>query len=142
MVIPNARYAEFVADGCLPAVWLERNGHLSALDAQAADDSVILEDHPSPVPVNGHHALIRGLIKSDHGHTHAGRDPRRGHVFQAFAAVLDEGEAALTRASAFLRAHTHTGATAGRGSERRATRRPSGPPPALWSASRLSVRTP
>jgi len=28
------------------------------------------------------------------------------HVFQAFAAVLDEGEAALTRAGAFLRAHT------------------------------------
>jgi epsilon-lactone hydrolase len=30
------------------------------------------------------------------------------HVFQAFAAVLDEGEAALTRAGAFLRAHTGT----------------------------------
>jgi acetyl esterase/lipase len=28
------------------------------------------------------------------------------HVFQAFAAVLDEGEAALTRAGDFLRAHT------------------------------------
>ena len=28
------------------------------------------------------------------------------HVFQGFAAVLDEGEAALTRAGAFLRAHT------------------------------------
>jgi monoterpene epsilon-lactone hydrolase len=38
------------------------------------------------------------------------------HVFQAFAAVLDEGEAALTRAGAFLRAHTGTAAagTAGR----------------------------
>jgi len=30
------------------------------------------------------------------------------HVFQAFAAVLDEGEAALTRAGAFLAAHTGT----------------------------------
>lgn len=30
------------------------------------------------------------------------------HVFQAFAAVLDEGEAALTRAGAFLREHTVT----------------------------------
>ena len=28
------------------------------------------------------------------------------HVFQAFAAILDEAEAALTRAGAFLRAHT------------------------------------
>ena len=28
------------------------------------------------------------------------------HVFQAFAAVLDEGEAALTRAGDFIRAHT------------------------------------
>jgi len=38
------------------------------------------------------------------------------HVFQAFAAVLDEGEAALSRAGAFLRAHTGTAAaaTAGR----------------------------
>jgi epsilon-lactone hydrolase len=33
------------------------------------------------------------------------------HVFQAFAAILDEGEAALTRAGAFLRAHTGTAAT-------------------------------
>lgn len=32
------------------------------------------------------------------------------HVFQAFAAILDEGEAALTRAGAFLRAHTGTAA--------------------------------
>jgi epsilon-lactone hydrolase len=32
------------------------------------------------------------------------------HVFQAFAAILDEGEAALTRAGAFLHAHTGTAA--------------------------------
>jgi acetyl esterase/lipase len=32
------------------------------------------------------------------------------HVFQAFAAILDEGEAALTRAGAFLRQHTGTAA--------------------------------
>jgi hypothetical protein len=31
------------------------------------------------------------------------------HVFQAFAAILDEGEAALTRAGAFL-CHTDTAA--------------------------------
>jgi acetyl esterase/lipase len=30
------------------------------------------------------------------------------HVFQAFAAILDEGEAALTRAGAFLRPHRHS----------------------------------
>jgi epsilon-lactone hydrolase len=30
------------------------------------------------------------------------------HVFQAFAALLNEGEAALTRAGAFLREHTAT----------------------------------
>ena len=32
------------------------------------------------------------------------------HVFQAFAAILDEGQAALTRAGAFLHAHTATAA--------------------------------
>jgi acetyl esterase/lipase len=32
------------------------------------------------------------------------------HVFQAFAALLDEGEAALTRAGAFLREHANTAA--------------------------------
>jgi len=32
------------------------------------------------------------------------------HVFQAFAAILDEGQAALTRAGAFLRQHTGTAA--------------------------------
>jgi epsilon-lactone hydrolase len=36
------------------------------------------------------------------------------HVFQAFAALLDEGEAALTRAGAFLREHVATAVTAGR----------------------------
>jgi acetyl esterase/lipase len=34
------------------------------------------------------------------------------HVFQAFAAVLDEGEAALNRAGTFLREHLRTSATA------------------------------
>jgi epsilon-lactone hydrolase len=37
------------------------------------------------------------------------------HVFQAFAAVLDEGEAALTRAGAFLRAHAGTPVAAAAG---------------------------
>lgn len=32
--------------------------------------------------------------------------PDVGHVFQAFSAILDEGEQALTRAAAFLQAHT------------------------------------
>jgi acetyl esterase/lipase len=39
------------------------------------------------------------------------------HVFQAYAALLDEGEAALTRAGAFLREHTAT-AAAGTGGRR------------------------
>jgi hypothetical protein len=39
------------------------------------------------------------------------------HVFQACAALLDEGEAALTRAGAFLREHTATVA-AGTGGRR------------------------
>jgi hypothetical protein len=34
-----------------------------------------------------------------------GVTPEVGHVFQAFAAVLDEGDQALTRAGAFLPAH-------------------------------------
>jgi epsilon-lactone hydrolase len=33
------------------------------------------------------------------------------HVFQAFAAILDEGDAALTRAGAFLREHLAMAAT-------------------------------
>jgi len=37
------------------------------------------------------------------------------HVFQAFAAVLDEGEDALTRAGAFLRVHVGTAAAAAAG---------------------------
>ena len=32
--------------------------------------------------------------------------PEVGHVFQAFSAILDEGDQALTRAGAFLRSHT------------------------------------
>jgi epsilon-lactone hydrolase len=34
--------------------------------------------------------------------------PRVPHVFQAFAAILDEGDAALTRAADFLRTHART----------------------------------
>jgi monoterpene epsilon-lactone hydrolase len=47
--------------------------------------------------------------------------PGTPHVFQAFAALLDEGRAALTRAGGFLRQHlTKTAAeTAGRQVERR-----------------------
>ena len=43
------------------------------------------------------------------------------HVFQAFAALLDEGQAALTRASGLLRQHPAKTAaeTAGRQVERR-----------------------
>ncbi|MGH3193940.1 MAG: alpha/beta hydrolase [Streptosporangiaceae bacterium] len=37
------------------------------------------------------------------------------HVFQAFAAILDEGQAALTRAGAFLRQHTGTAAAGAAG---------------------------
>jgi epsilon-lactone hydrolase len=37
------------------------------------------------------------------------------HVFQAFAALLDEGEAALTRAGAFLREHVAAATTAAAG---------------------------
>ena len=32
--------------------------------------------------------------------------PDVGHVFQAFSAILDEGDQALTRAATFLQAHT------------------------------------
>jgi hypothetical protein len=31
--------------------------------------------------------------------------PEVGHVFQAFATILDEGDQALTRAGTFLQAH-------------------------------------
>ena len=39
------------------------------------------------------------------------------HVFQAFAALLDEAEAALTRAGAFLREHANTAAPAPSGQQ-------------------------
>ncbi len=35
-----------------------------------------------------------------------------GHVFQAFSAVLDEGDQALTRAGAFVQAHVQALVTA------------------------------
>jgi acetyl esterase/lipase len=38
--------------------------------------------------------------------------PNVAHVFQAFSAVLDEGDQALTRAGTFLQAHAQTSVTA------------------------------
>jgi epsilon-lactone hydrolase len=38
--------------------------------------------------------------------------PEVAHVFQAFSAVLDEGDHALTRAATFLQAHVQAPVTA------------------------------
>jgi epsilon-lactone hydrolase len=70
-------------------------------------------------PVSGrrNHAIrLAALAACDDGAVTLDVVPGRPHVFQAFAAVLGEGEGALTRAGAFLCEHMGTAAaeTAGR----------------------------
>ncbi|MEV0785969.1 alpha/beta hydrolase [Streptomyces sp. NPDC050423] len=84
-----------------------RNGLLSPVHAdltglppmliQAGSHEYLLDD------------AIRLAARAAAGHVSVTLDvtPHVLHVFQAFAALLDEGEDALTRAAAFLRTHTH-----------------------------------
>ena len=95
-------------DACDPAVspvYASLSG-LPPLLIQAGSHEILLDD------------AIRLAARAAHGDVAVTLDvvPGVPHVFQAFAAILDEGAAALTRAGAFLRQHTGTAAagTAGR----------------------------
>ena len=96
------------ADACDPAVspvYASLAG-LPPLLIQAGSHEILLDD------------AIRVAARAAHDDVAVTLDvvPGVPHVFQAFAALLDEGEAALTRAGAFLRARIGTAAagTAGR----------------------------
>ena len=90
------------ADACDPAVspvYASLAG-LPPLLIQAGSHEVLLDD------------AIRLAARAAYDDVAVTLDvvPGVPHVFQAFAAILDEGEAALTRAGAFLREHTGTAA--------------------------------
>jgi epsilon-lactone hydrolase len=89
------------ADACDPAV-SPIYGSLAGLPPlliQAGSHEVLLDD------------AIRLTARAAYDDVAVTLDvvPGVPHVFQAFAAVLDEGDAALTRAGDFLRGHTGTG---------------------------------
>lgn len=82
-------------EGLLSPVHADLSG-LPPLLIQAGSQEYLLDD------------AVRLAARAAAGHVPVTLDvtPRVLHVFQAFAAILDEGDAALTRASAFLRTHT------------------------------------
>jgi len=85
------------ADPCDPAA-SPIYGSLAGLPPlliQAGSDEILLDD------------AIRLAARAAHADVAVTLDvvPGVPHVFQAFAAVLDEGDAALTRAGGFLRQH-------------------------------------
>jgi epsilon-lactone hydrolase len=84
-----------VGDPAVSPVYASLGG-LPPLLIQAGSHEILLDDG------------IRLAARAAHDDVAVTLDvvPGVPHVFQAFAAVLDEGEAALTRAGAFLRAHT------------------------------------
>jgi epsilon-lactone hydrolase len=87
------------ADPAVSPVYASLAG-LPPLLIQAGSDEILLDD------------AIRLAARAAHDDVAVTLDVTPGvpHVFQAFAAILDEGEAALTRAGAFLHAHTATAA--------------------------------
>jgi epsilon-lactone hydrolase len=101
------------ADPCDPAVspvYASLAG-LPPLLIQAGSQEILLDD------------AIRLAERAAHDDVAVTLDvvPGVTHVFQAFAVILDEGEAALTRAGAFLRQHVGTAAAA---TARSSARRP------------------
>ena len=103
--VPVIRARDYLGgtDACDPAVSpvYARLAGLPPLLIQAGSHEVLLDD------------AIRLAARAAFDDVAVTLDvvPGVPHVFQAFAAVLDEGEAALTRAGAFLRQHTGTAAT-------------------------------
>jgi epsilon-lactone hydrolase len=87
------------ADPAVSPVYASLVG-LPPLLIQAGSDEVLLDDA----------IRLAARVASDDVAVTLDVVPGVPHVFQAFAAILDEGEAALTRAGAFLRAHTGTAA--------------------------------
>jgi len=90
------------ADAADPAVSpiYARMAGLPPLLIQAGSHEILLDD------------AIRLAARAAHDDVAVTLDvvPGVPHVFQAFAAILDEGQAALTRAGAFVRQHTGTAA--------------------------------
>jgi epsilon-lactone hydrolase len=85
------------ADPAVSPVYARLSG-LPPLLIQAGSHEVLLDD------------AIRLAARAAHDDVAVTLDvvPGVPHVFQAFAAVLDEGQAALTRAGTFVRQHTAT----------------------------------
>jgi epsilon-lactone hydrolase len=94
------------ADPAVSPVYASLAG-LPPLLIQAGSHEVLLDD------------AIRLAARAAHDDVAVTLDVTPGvpHVFQAFAAILDEGQAALTRAGAFLRAHTGTAAAQSAGQQ-------------------------
>ena len=87
------------ADPAVSPIYARLAG-LPPLLIQAGSHEILLDD------------AIRLAARAAHDDVAVTLDVAPGvpHVFQAFAAILDEGQAALTRAGAFLRQHTGTAA--------------------------------
>ncbi|MEV6794412.1 alpha/beta hydrolase [Streptomyces sp. NPDC051320] len=83
-----------------------RNGLLSPVHAELSGLPPLL------IQAGSHEYLLDDAVRlaaraaADHVPVVLDVTPRVLHVFQAFAAILDEGDAALTRAGDFLRTHT------------------------------------
>ncbi|CAG6398501.1 alpha/beta hydrolase [Streptomyces cocklensis] len=83
-------------DGLLSPVHADLTG-LPPMLIQAGSEEYLLDDA----------VRLAARAAADHVPVTLDVTPRVLHVFQAFAALLEEGEDALTRAAAFLHTHTH-----------------------------------
>ena len=98
------------------AIRLRAADYLAGADPTGAAVSPIHADltglPPLLIQVGSHEVLLDDALalaaRAAHDHVEVTLDVTPGvpHVFQAFAAHLDEGHAALARAGGFLRAHT------------------------------------
>ena len=84
------------ADPRLSPAFADLTG-LPPLLIQAGSHEVLLDDA----------VLLAGRAAADNVAVTLDITPEMPHVFQAFSGLLDEGDAALTRAAAFLRTHLH-----------------------------------
>jgi monoterpene epsilon-lactone hydrolase len=83
-----------------------RDGLLSPVHADLTDLPPILIQAGSQEYLLDDAIRLAARAAGDHVPVTLDVTPRVLHVFQAFAALLDEGEDAVTRAATFLRAHT------------------------------------
>ncbi len=88
------------AGGLISPVFADLHG-LPPLLVQAGSNEILLDDA----------ARLAARAAADDVAVTLEITPGVPHVFQAFAAILDEADAALTRAGAFIRAHLRTTST-------------------------------